>query len=151
MRYATGVADDLEPACRPVARTEPRTRAVAALGRRLRGRPLTRAIALGQEARTRLSVLPGGADLLLTPSLATPPRRAGSMQGLRTLALAGRAVPFTPAWNVTGLPAIALPAGLTTDGLPLSVQLIAPPGGEQLLLQVAAQLEDWLDRRPPVS
>ena len=71
------------------------------------------------------------------------------MQGLRTLAQAGRAVPFTPAWNVTGLPAMAIPAGFTADGLPLSVQLIAPPGGEQLLLSVAAQLETWLPDRPP--
>ncbi|MCU1587724.1 MAG: amidase [Frankiales bacterium] len=150
VRYATGVADDLSRLADPT-KTEARTRAVAALGRRLRGRPLDRAIRKGLEARTRLSVLPGGADLLLLPSLATPARRVGSMQGLRTLAVAGRSVPFTPPWNVTGFPAMAIPAGLTGDGLPLSVQLVAPPGGEQLLLQVAAQLEDWLDRRPPVS
>ena len=150
VRYATGVADDLSRLADPT-RTEVRTRAVAAIGRRLRGRPLTRALKLGQEARTRLSVLPGGADLLVTPSLSTPPRRAGSMQGLSTLVRAGRGVPFTPCWNVTGLPAMAVPAGFTTDGLPLSVQLIAPPGGEQLLLSVAAQLEDWLDLRPAVS
>jgi amidase len=150
VRYATGVADDLDKLADP-ARTELRTRAVAAIGRRLRGGPLTRATRLGQEARTRLSVMPGGADLLLTPALATPPRRAGSMQGLRTLALAGRAVPYTPAWNVTGLPAMSIPAGFTKDGLPLAVQLIAPPDGEELLLRVAAQLEDWLDARPPIS
>ncbi|MCW2543452.1 MAG: amidase [Frankiales bacterium] len=149
VRYATGVADDLSRLADP-SRTELRTRAVAGIGRRLRGRPLTRALKLGHEARTRLSVLPGGADLLITPSLATPPRRVGSMQGLSTLARAGRGVPFTPAWNVTGLPAMAVPAGFTADGLPLSVQLVAPPGGEQLLLSVAAQLEDWTELRPRV-
>lgn len=147
VRYATGVADDLSALADP-SRTEARTRAVAAIGRRLRGAPLRRAIRLGHEARTRLSVLPAGADVLLTPTLASPPRAVGSMQGLQTLALAGRHVPFTPAWNVTGLPAMAVPAGWTRDGLPLSVQLIAPPGGEQLVLQVAAQLQDWTDRRP---
>lgn len=149
VRYAAGTAQDLAELADP-ARTEPRTRAVAAAGRRLRGRPLARAIRLGEEARTRLSVLPGGADLLLTPTIASLPRPVGSLKGLRTLALAGRHVPFTPAWNVTGQPAMAVPAGLSRDGLPLSVQLIAPPGGEQLLLQVALQLQDWLGRRPPV-
>ena len=147
VRYAVGAADDLRGLADP-SRTEPRTRAVAALGRRLGGKPLDRAKRLGDQARTRLSVLPGGADVLLTPSLAGPPRPVGSMQGLRTLAVAGRHVPFTPAWNVTGLPAIAVPSGWTEDGLPLSVQLIAPPGGEQLLLRLAAQLEDWTERRP---
>lgn len=147
VRYATGVADDLSRLADP-SRTEARTRAVAALGRRLQGKPLARSKRLGAQARTRLSVLPGGADVLLTPTLAAPPRAVGSMQGLKTLALAGRAVPFTPAWNVTGLPAMAVPAGWTDDGLPLSVQLVAPPGAEQLLLQLAAQLQDWTERRP---
>lgn len=150
VRYATGVAQDLRGLADP-SKTELRTRAVAAIGRRLEGRALTRANRLGLEARTRLSFLPGGADLLLTPSLPAPARKVGSMTGLRTLAQAGRAVPFTPAWNVTGLPAMAVPAGFTAAGLPLSVQLIGPPGSEQLLLSVAAQLEDWLEHRPPVS
>jgi amidase len=147
VRYATGVADDLSRLADP-NRTELRTRAVAAIGRRLQGRPLARAIRLGEHARTRLSILPAGADVLMTPTLATPPWPVGSMKGLATLALAGRSVPFTPAWNVTGLPAMAVPAGWTDDGLPLSVQLVAPPGGEQLLLRLAAQLENWTERRP---
>jgi amidase len=148
VRYATGVADDLDGLVDPSV-TEQRTRLVAALGRRLRGKPLARALRLGDEAAKRLATMPGGADLLLTPSLATPPQRIGALTGVKTLALAGRAVPFTPTWNVTGQPALSLPAGMSPDGLPLAVQLIGPPGSEQLLLSVAAQLEDWTDRRPP--
>jgi len=44
-----------------------------------------------------------------------------------------------------------VPAGLTPDGFPLSVQLVAPREGEPTLLAVAAQLEEalgWPDRRP---
>lgn len=149
VRYATGVAHDLATLTDPSV-TEPRTRLVAALGRRLTGRPLTRALRLGVEAGQRLATLPGGADLLLTPTLAGPPRRVGSMTGRTTLLLAGRHVPFTPTWNVTGQPALSIPAGLSAAGLPLAVQLIGPPGSEQLLLSVAAQLQDWTDRRPPV-
>jgi amidase len=149
VRYATGAADDLAALTDPSV-TEPRTRLVAALGRRLRGRPLTRALQLGQRAGARLATLPGGADVLITPSLASPPRLVGSLTGRRTLALAGRHVPYTPTWNVTGQPALAIPAGFTMDGLPLSVQLIGAPGSEQLLLSLAAQLQDWTEQRPPV-
>jgi amidase len=147
VRYTTGCADDLDTLAEPAA-VEPRTSAVARIGRRLRGRPLQRALRLGDEVATRLAHPPAGADVLLTPTLATPPIPVGSLRGLSTLALAGRKVPFTPAWNVTGQPALSIPAGVSEDGLPLAVQLVGPPGSESLLLSVAAQLEDWLERRP---
>ena len=149
VRYATGCADDLDALAEP-DRTEARTRLVAALGRRLRGKPLARALRKGQEAAERLAAMPGGADLLLTPTLATPPWRVGALRGRRTLALAGRKVPFTPTWNVTGFPALSVPAGFTPDGLPLAVQLVGPPGSEGDLLAVATQLEDWTAARPPL-
>ena len=49
--------------------------------------------------------------------------------------------PFTQLANLTGQPATSLPLHLTDDGLPLGVQMIAAKGREDLLLQVAAQLE----------
>ena len=48
---------------------------------------------------------------------------------------------YTSMWNVAGAATVAVPAGMTNDGLPLGVQLIAPAGSEALLLSVAAQLE----------
>lgn len=149
VRYAAGAAEDFAKLADPSV-TEPRTRLVAAFGRRLGGRARARAQQQGRQAAARLASLPAGADLLLTPSLASTAPRVGALTGRKTLALAGRHVPFTPTWNVTGQPAISIPAGLSADGLPLAVQLIAPPGGEQLLLSVAAQLQDWTDRRPPI-
>ena len=66
-----------------------------------------------------------------------------------------RAYPFTSVWNMTGQPAISVPApSLSREGLPLGVQLVAPPDGEGLLLSLAAQLEaeiGWPARRPAVS
>lgn len=152
VRYAKGVADDLAGLTDPTV-TEPRTRLVAALGRAMPARLLTRAHRLGDEAAARLATLPGRADVLVTPTMAGPPPRVGALAGRRTLALAGRQVPYTPTWNVTGQPAMSIPAGWTPEGLPLAVQLIGAPGSEALLLSLGAQLErvrGWPQRRPGV-
>src|SRR4051794_29632342 len=151
-RYARGVRDDLVRLVDP-SLTEQRTRAVAAMGARMPDALLARARRLGDEAATRLSVLPGGADVLLLPTIPHGPLPTGSMTGLRTLALAGRVTPFTAPWNVTGQPALSLPSGRTADGVPLAVQLVARPGEDALLLRLAAQLErvlDWPADRPPL-
>jgi amidase len=56
--------------------------------------------------------------------------------------------------NVTGQPAVTLPAGFGSDGLPLSVQMVGRVGGEDTLYALAAQLEQaapWAERRPPLA
>jgi amidase len=83
-------------------------------------------------------------DVLVTPTLAQPPlpARAWRERGwLANLYANARFAPFAAPWNLAGWPAMAVPAGLAPDGLPLSVQLVAPPGREARLLAVAAQLE----------
>jgi amidase len=148
--FHDGARDDLVRLVDPSA-TEPRTRAVAALGQRIPAGLVRRARRWGDAATARLATLPGGADVLVTPVLPDPPALVGAQTGLRTVLTAGRVVPFTPAWNVTGQPAMSLPAGHTDEGLPLAVQLVARPGEEDLLLGLAAQLEDatsFADRRP---
>jgi amidase len=60
---------------------------------------------------------------------------------------------FTEPFNVTGQPALTLPFHETRDGLPVGVQLVAEVGREDLLLGVAAQVEQaapWSGRRPRV-
>jgi Asp-tRNA(Asn)/Glu-tRNA(Gln) amidotransferase A subunit family amidase len=60
-------------------------------------------------------------------------------------------IPFTPLANLTGQPAISLPLGRDADGMPLGVMLTAQTLREDLLLAVAAALEEalpWRDRRP---
>ncbi len=97
-------------------------------------------------------------DLLLTPTLAMPPVPIGwaaeSDDPWEQYARAARFTPFTPVFNVTGQPAASLPLHWNEAGLPIGVQLVGPPGGEELLLRVCAELEaarPWAGRRPPVS
>jgi aspartyl-tRNA(Asn)/glutamyl-tRNA(Gln) amidotransferase subunit A len=54
---------------------------------------------------------------------------------------------FTTPANVAGLPAISVPAGLSADGLPVGLQLIAGEGREDLLIRGAAALERELGFR----
>lgn len=88
-----------------------------------------------------------GADLLLTPTVTDPPPGVRADDGA-----AADLGAFTVPFNVTGQPAISLPLHWTDHGLPVGVQLVAPYGAEELLLSVAAQLEQaqpWAHRRPP--
>jgi amidase len=96
-------------------------------------------------------------DVLLTPTLAQPPIPLGSLApdpgepAMQSLEKSATFVPFTPPLNVTGQPAISLPLHQSADGLPIGVQLVGPPSGEELLLSLAGQLEraaPWTDRRP---
>jgi len=60
---------------------------------------------------------------------------------------------FTPQFNITGQPAISLPLHWNAAGLPIGVQLVSAFGREDLLVQVAAQLEQakpWKDKWPEV-
>jgi len=99
-----------------------------------------------------------GYDLLVTPTLGRLPVPHGTLDyddpnhtvegWLRAIFEFG---PFTSVANVTGVPAISLPLGQSAGGLPIGVQLLATHGREDLLLRVAAVLEQalpWKDRRP---
>jgi Asp-tRNA(Asn)/Glu-tRNA(Gln) amidotransferase A subunit family amidase len=152
---------------------------MAALGRATKSVDYVDAVARRHEHTRRLSTFFESYDLLLTPTLATPPPRIGEFDLPDTLGRAADAlirtrtarllrftnivddmveknlgwVPYTQLANLTGRPAISLPLHWTAEGLPLGVQFVAPLAGESLLIRLAAQLEEalpWADRVAPV-
>jgi amidase len=100
-----------------------------------------------------------GWDLLLTPTVAEPPPPLEEFapdpdDAMAQSRRAWRFVPFTPPFNMSGQPAISLPLHWNDDGLPIGVQLVAAYGREDVLIQVAAQLESaqpWADRHPELG
>lgn len=84
-------------------------------------------------------------DLLATPTL---PLEAFPVEQLHPAEIEGERVrthdafPFTYPFNLSGHPAISLPAGMTDSGLPVGLQLVAPRYREDRLLQVARAFEE---------
>ena len=63
-----------------------------------------------------------------------------------------RAQPITAAFNVTGHPALCLPAGFAANGLPLSLQIVGRNFDEATVLRIGQAYEqatEWHTRRPP--
>jgi len=139
---------------------EPLTWALASMGREFSGPQYLGAIEWLQRFSRKVQSWweEDGYDLLLTPTIAEPPPELGQFRSQPDNPLSGllRAVglvPFTPQFNVTGQPAISLPLSWNAEGLPIGSQLVARFGAEDVLIRVAAQLEQaapWQERRPPV-
>ncbi|HVB26879.1 MAG TPA: amidase family protein, partial [Mycobacteriales bacterium] len=155
-RYLRGAAEDLAGLVDPGA-TERRTRAMARLGRLLPDSLLRRAHRDGSAATARLEEFFSRTDVLLTPATAGLPIRADRLRTAgvtRTLTVLAGWVPFTQAWNITGQPALVVPAGMSSSGLPLAVQLVARRGADSTLLALGAALEEltgWAQTRPALE
>lgn len=126
------------------SRLEPRTLTHARFGRLLSGLALRLARDAEPGQRRRIGRIFDRFDLVLTPTTAQPPPRIGALAGQgywATSTAASAACPFAWAWNVTGWPAISLPAGTTHTGLPIGAQLLGPDSSEGMLLALGRQLE----------
>ena len=107
-------------------------------------------------ARMFAGIYEAGVDLILTPVLGTLPPKLGHFDQyggdpMDAMLKARRFAAFTGGVNATGQPAISVPLEESADGLPVGIHLIAPIWREDVLIRVAAQLEQahpWADRRP---
>ena len=99
----------------------------------------------------------GDYDVLLMPTLASPPVPVGYFEEVspqENFERQKRFTPYTALFNVTGQPAVNLPLYWNADGLPIGVMLAGRMGGEGTLLSVSAQVEaarPWAHRRPPLA
>ncbi|WP_370936787.1 amidase [Amycolatopsis sp. cg13] len=128
-------------------------------GRSVSGMELTAALGAMNVVSRAAGQFFTGYDLLLTPTMNTPALPLGRLDANADLTATDwtrqlfDACTFTPLFNQTGAPAISLPLGQSSQGLPIGVQLGGPVCSESLLLRVAAFLEEampWADRRPAV-
>ncbi|MGK2929555.1 MAG: amidase [Acidimicrobiales bacterium] len=124
---------------------EPATLFLRELGRSVSGPGLLGARELAQSWTRRLLGWWADHDVLLCPVVPVPPPRTGADHD------DGHLISFCAPFNISGQPAMSVP-GAVVDGLPIGVQLVAAHGREDILIRVAAQLEEatgWLDRHPP--
>ena len=96
-------------------------------------------------------------DLLLTPTVASPPfphgiLYPGEIDGVKV----GREASsiFTYPFNLTGQPAASVPCGFTKDGLPIGLQIVGRRFDDVTVLRASAAFETarpWMARRPAFS
>jgi amidase len=148
------------PALHPVdeALMTPLNRELAETARASSAAGYARAVARLQMLARRIVSFWQEVDVVLTPTLALPPVPIGwqdAVSGaIEQLRRNTEFTPFTAIANFTGLPAMSLPLHWSDTGLPIGVQAIGPPGGDALLLSLAAEIEaarPWAEHRPPVS
>jgi amidase len=159
---------------------EPATWALGLLGRALPAAQFARAVRLMQRTTREIAPFFQRYDLLLTPTLGSPPFPIGALQptprelgllkvlgGLRAgrlLRLAGileqtadkvfQFIPWTPVINATGQPAMSVPLCWNGAGLPVGMHFVGRFGDEATLYRLAGQLEQarpWFMRLPPLA
>ncbi|GAA4497463.1 amidase [Hymenobacter ginsengisoli] len=162
------------------ADVEPTTWLLGLLGRTYSAADFAAARHTWNEHARRMGLFHEKYDLLLTPTLATPPVRIGELQPkpfeqkllkvVNTFGLGGvirrsglveklaeqnlEKTPYTQLANLTGQPAMSVPLHWTADGLPCGVQFIARLGAEDVLFRLAGQLEQaqpWFSKRPSLA
>ena len=159
------------------ADVEPTTWLLGLLGRTYSAADFAAARYTWNDSARRMGRFHQTHDLLLTPTLASPPVRVGELQLtateqtllklVNTFGLGGlirrsgiveklaeqslEKTPYTQVANLTGQPAMSVPLHWTAAGLPCGVQFIAAFGGEDTLFRLAGQLEQarpWFGKRP---
>jgi amidase len=158
---------------------EPVTWALSLLGQQFSAGDFAKAVHTLKDSAQRLGYFFEEYDMLLTPTVAMPPLKAGALQPqggeLAAMKFLGRLnaggllrafadidalaegtfafIPCLPLFNATGQPAMSVPLHWNDEGLPIGMHFVGHYGGEAALFRLAAQLEQarpWADRVPLV-
>ena len=133
---------------------EPRTRVIFDAARETKAVEYVRALNEMHLQARKVTEFFEEYDALLTPTLSRPAPPIGEI---------GKDIHgawndyrnwlcWTWPFNVTGLPAASVPAGFSSDGLPIGVQVVGRAADERTVLSLSAELErarPWIDTRPP--
>ncbi|MBW4545440.1 MAG: amidase [Symplocastrum torsivum CPER-KK1] len=96
-------------------------------------------------------------DVLVLPTYLFPTIRVGEWADLNPEETLQKIISWIapcPPFNASGLPAIAIPTGFDTNGLPVGVQLVGRPAAEATIIALAAQIEaakPWSTNRPAIA
>jgi amidase len=157
----SGTIDDFLPLWQTLVASAPLRRALVQpvtgwLIDGARGRSVASVAELHDRAAAKIDAAFGGADIWVSPTTLVPAPRIGAWRDMPPAAaftaaagLAGLTAPF----NITGQPACSLPAGLSSTGMPIGIQLVARRGADGQLLALAHTLEQRLAlhlRAPPL-
>ena len=137
---------------------EPITLAMMAFGEKATGMDYARANAALQTAAITVGTFMQDHDVILSPTLAAPPLPLGTIPLSPDVGFeewgkrAAMWSPYTQLANLTGQPAMSLPLGMSSGGLPIGVMAMGRYGEEALLYSLAGQIEraaPWAARRAP--
>ncbi len=126
-------------------------------GRSLSGTEHAASVDMMRKANRQIQVELTPYDAFVTPTLTQLPRPVGywdmNEPDVDRYNAKWTDAAFMFAFNVSGLPAVSIPAAWTDRDVPIGVQLVGRYGDEATILRLAAQLEEarpWIDRRPAV-
>ncbi len=102
------------------------------------------------EVRKRCESFFESHEFLITP---TTPIAAPTIEGNDAVEQAGRLTRFTAPFNLTGLPALSIPCGFTSEGMPIGLQIVARAWGDAKVLNAGYAFEqatEWHKRKPTI-
>jgi aspartyl-tRNA(Asn)/glutamyl-tRNA(Gln) amidotransferase subunit A len=126
------------------------TRTMIARGALFNGSDFVQAQRFRSYFKKAVAAVMADLDVMVTPTSTTPAEKIADMDMQRRLLSPS----FTGMWNLIGLPALAVPCGFSSTGLPLSMQIVGKPFAEATVLRAGdayQQLTDWHLRVPPTA
>jgi Asp-tRNA(Asn)/Glu-tRNA(Gln) amidotransferase A subunit family amidase len=123
-----------------------------ALGRRFSSTDLVHSMRHRHKLTREMLALMKNVDVIITPTTGTTAPKipeAALPDGESNLPVVDALMRFVRIGNLTGFPALALPAGYDAAGLPVSVQLLGRPWEENLLLRMGKVIEAAVEHRVP--